>query len=106
MKKNLDGLILTLILSCSNTAWGATVMPELKKANTEICIKMGRSAQGAPKNEAKMPAFCNCVTDTYWDSVPQAEYNLLTASGKSPSLEANMEKRLNLAKAICLKKAG
>ena len=67
---------------------------------------MGASAQGTPKNAAKLPAFCSCVSDTYWNSVPQAEYDAMIKSGKSPLLEASMETRLNLAKASCLKKSG
>ena len=97
-------LIFSAVLLCALPAQAATVMPELKKANTEICIKMGESAPGAPNDPARMPAFCDCVSDAYWDSVPQKEYNMLTQTGASPALEAGMEKRLNLAKAACLKK--
>jgi len=66
----------------------------------------GRAARGAPKQAEKMPAYCACVSDVYWDSVPQGEYELLIKTGKSPALEASMEKRLGLAKAACSKKAG
>ncbi|MEO6920619.1 MAG: hypothetical protein ABI171_16685 [Collimonas sp.] len=94
------------LIAVSHLAWSATVMPELKKANTDICLRMGASARGAPKAPEKMPVFCGCVSDAYWSSVPQGEYDALIHTGKSPLLEANMDKRLEIAKAACLKKAG
>lgn len=106
MKKILAAITAFSLVAASQLAWGAKVMPELKKANTDICLKMGASARGAPKAPEKMPAFCGCVSDAYWNSVPQSEYNLLLQTGKSPSLEANLEKRLDVAKAACLKKTG
>ncbi|QRX81401.1 hypothetical protein [Glaciimonas sp. PAMC28666] len=104
MKNKIIIPLLTLSLLCFNAAWAATVLPQLKQANTQVCVQMGASAQGTPKNKTKIPAFCNCVSDTYWSSVPQAEYDTLVKSGKSPLLEASMETRLNVAKASCLKK--
>jgi len=106
MKKILATIAAFSCLAAGQQAWCAKVLPELKQANTDICMKMGASAGGAPKAPEKMPAFCGCVSDAYWDSVPQSEYNLLLQTGKSPLLEANLEKRLDLAKAACLKKAG
>ncbi|MDY7547403.1 hypothetical protein QN379_14505 [Glaciimonas sp. Gout2] len=106
MKTKIFSSALTLSLVCSGTVWGATVLPQLKQANTQVCIQMGASAQGTPKNKTKLPTFCDCVSNTYWNSVPQAEYDSLIKTGKSPLLEASMEKRLNVAKASCLKKNG
>ena len=105
MKRILVAIAAFSLAAASQLAWGAKVMPELKKANTEICLKMCGSARGARAVERDL-IFCGCVSDAYWDSVPQSEYNLLVQTGKSPSLEANLEKRLDVAKAACLKKAG
>ena len=78
----------------------------LKKANTDMCVKIGSNVPDAPKDSKLSAPYCECVHDNYWASVPKNEQDELLARGTSPGIQKNMDARMAVAQASCKKKVG
>lgn len=78
----------------------------LKKMNTDMCITAGGQIDAHPKDPKLVKPFCNCLTETYWDSVPKADVKELLTTGNSIGIQNNIEKRMDAATAVCKKKVG
>ncbi len=78
----------------------------LKKANTDMCIKIGSNVPDAPKDAKLSAPYCGCVSDNYWASVPKSEQDELLTRGTSPGIQKNMDARMTVAQVSCKKKIG
>ncbi len=78
----------------------------LKKANTDMCIKIGSNVPDAPKDTKLTAPYCQCVSDNYWASVPKAQQDELLTRGTSPGIQTSMDARMASAQLACKKKVG
>lgn len=101
--RNIISAILGLVL-LANNAMADDRLEGLKKMNTDLCIRAGAHVAGAPSDAKLTVPYCNCVTQTYWDSVPKSEVEELMTGGRSPSIGANLKPRMDAARSVCKKK--
>ncbi len=67
-------------------ATAADVPNEMKQSNTDLCLQTaGKKIAGqqldpyAPTQKDRIPTYCNCVSNAYWASVPQADFDAMMA---------------------------
>lgn len=74
----------------------ATVPDEVKAANTTACMQMaGKLDKYAPADKSQWPAYCGCVSDTYWRSVPQTDYDGMAQEYQAGNYDGSHSKSLN-----------
>lgn len=88
----------------TNSAIAEDRLDDLKKINTEMCIRAGAHVAGAPSDAKLTEPYCNCVTQAYWESVPKSEVAELMAGGSSLGIRTNQKARMDAAKSACKKK--
>ena len=103
--RKISAAVLGLVLLTGN-AMADDRFDGLKKMNTDLCISAGTHIDGAPKDAKLVKPYCNCVTESYWDSVPKSEIQELLTAGTSKGIRDNLQKRMDAAKALCRKKVG
>jgi hypothetical protein len=103
-------IALALVSTCiAANAVGADVPAEMKSMNTKLC--MGATAvvdPQAPKDKAQIPKYCECVTDSYWASVPQSEYEGMIAESRrgiegpaTRKMDGQLDARMKAAQKKC-----
>ena len=100
------------------TATAADVPEGMKQGNTQLCLQTaGKKIAGqlldphAPKQKDQIPAYCNCVSDAYWASVPQADFDAMLAELKrdqfngpaAKAIGSKVNTRLEAAQKKCSK---
>jgi hypothetical protein len=99
-------MLLALLSGVTSAAMADDRINGLKKVNTDMCIRFGVNMPDAPKDAKLVPGYCNCVSDTYWASVPKAESDELLSTGTSARVQQNLTARMNAAQVACKKKIG
>ncbi len=75
---------------------GATVPDEVKAVNTDVCMKLPEKIDKyAPADKSKRPAYCACVSETYWSSIPQVEYDGMSLEYQAGNYDGPRAKSLN-----------
>lgn len=54
-------------------ALAAAIPGDMREGYVQACRTFGAKDPSAPQDPAKLAKYCECVTDAYWDSVPQEE---------------------------------
>jgi hypothetical protein len=74
-------LVATAFLFLLNGFAGAAkVSEELIQGNADVCATIAANPAlrkldpSLPSDSAKIPSHCRCVSNAYWDSVPQTDY--------------------------------
>lgn len=86
---------------CSGAALADERLDGLKQTDTNICMRGGNTAPGAPKNLKLVRGYCTCVVDTYWAQVSKAEVEQLMSSGYAPAIDRRKDERMATASAAC-----
>jgi len=101
-----------LSLSIASLACGANVPQAMKTQNTETCKAFASKFDSlAPKDQTLIPKYCECVTETYWASVPQADFDAMTSDFQSGNpkgpgalaVSSRRHERMQAAKTSCSK---
>jgi len=99
-----------LSLSIASLACGADIPQAMKTQNTEACKALASKFDPlAPKDQTLIPKYCECVTETYWASVPQADFDAMTSdfqhgNPKGPgalAVSSRRQERMQAAKMSC-----
>lgn len=98
--------LLTVWSGAAAAASTAEVIDGLKKMNTDMCIQIGSNVPHAPKDPKLVSPYCACVSEAYWQSVPDAEQQEVISKGSSPGVRRNLNTRMLAAQAACKKQIG
>lgn len=102
--------LIAVIMLSMPAVYAATVAENVKTANTAACMKMaGKFDKYAPTDQSKWPTYCACVSETYWRSIPQTDYDGMSLEYQagnydgpySKSLNAHVDERLQEAEKKC-----
>lgn len=98
MKRNhiVRFLVAVGVLGAIFRVYAADVANDVKAANTAACMKMaGKFDKYAPADQSKWPIYCACVSETYWRSIPQTDYNGMSLEYQSGNYDGPHAKSLN-----------
>ncbi len=74
----------------------ATVVDDVKAANTTACMQMaGKFDKHAPADKSQWPTYCGCVSEMYWRSVPQTDYDGMSREYQAGNYDGAYSKSLN-----------
>jgi len=78
------------------SAQAASVPKEMMGANTLACMQGGALLdKNAPADKAKWPIYCQCVSEQYWRTIPQADYDGMMSEYQAGNFNGAHGKALN-----------
>ena len=85
----------------------ANVAAEMKAPNTQVCIMSGaRLDKNAPADKSKLKKYCECVSDEYWNSVPQKDFDGMNNEMQKGNFDGPYSQSLNAHSGERLQAAG
>jgi len=89
------------------SAQAANVAAEMKTPNTKVCIMSGAQLdKNAPTEKSKLKRYCECVSDEYWDSVPQNDFDEMNNEMQKGNFDGPYSKSLSAHSGERLQAAG
>lgn len=73
----------------------------MRQIERSVCVRMGNTGPGAPRNLKFVPKYCDCVAKAYWDNIPKPEVEELMNAGQSAAMDKQKAERMTAARDSC-----
>ena len=100
-------VVIFAIQLAGSCAQAANVSAEIKAPNTQVCIMSGAQMdKNAPTEKSKIKKYCECVSDEYWISVPQRDFDGMNNEMQKGNFDGPYSRSLNAHSGERLQAAG